>query len=244
MYTPEMRQGDFLNYMLEVQPTSMAKPDPNMKVQHLLQFCTNVIPAAAQAVQILGPAFKIDAFLERVASEIGLEEFDEIIDAPTFREWILTKLVSELDPAKAGAFATQAPINSQPWEQGGQQMAIKQQIQQMMANQQKAQAAAQPKTEPPKVSVSINWKDASPMMQEQLEQLMGLTPQQEAPPAAAQSAPVKVNPGQPNPHARGRSTQNVNVGTESAQAQQQVAGQLQRAFPTDSAQARSLNLGS
>jgi hypothetical protein len=250
-YTPEMRQGEFFHYVLNVQPMSMSKPDPNMKVQHLLQFATSVIPAAAQAVQVLGPAFKIQAFLERIASEIGLEEFDEIIDAPTFRDWVLTKLISEIDPAKAGMFATQQPIQSQPWQQGGQQLSIQQQVQAAAQAHQQAQAAAQPKIEPPKVSISINFADLPLDVQQKIEAAMNIEPS--ATPAARKPTPSgaaagggspgpRINVGQPNPSQRGPSAHNINAGTEQAQAQQQVAGQLQRAYRTTSVNAQAQSL--
>jgi hypothetical protein len=186
VYTPDQRQGDFVNYVLDVQPMSMARPDPNMKVQHLLQFATNVIPAAAQATQILGPAFKIQPFLERIASEIGLEEIDEIVDMPLFRTWMMDRLMSKIDPGKAGQYATANGINNVPWAQGGQQMAVQQM---MMAG---------------------------------------------GPPPGP-----NINPGQPNPRQMGPSPQNISAGTEKAQAAQQVAGQLQKAYQTTSAYARA-----
>lgn len=249
-YSPEMRQGDFIHYMLDVQPMSMARPDPNMKVQHLLQFATNVIPAAAQAVQILGPGFKIQAFLERIANEIGLEEMDEIIDAPTFRDWVLAKLVQEIDPAKAAMFATQPPINNMPWQQGGQQMALQQQLAAMAQAHAQAQQQQQAKIEPPKVNIAINFSDLPLDVQQKIEQAMGIPPshlpaQRQAssnsgggsrPPTASRP---NIRVGQPNPAARGPSPQNINAGTERAQAAQQVAGQLQKAFPTTSAYARA-----
>ena len=255
VYTPEMREGKFFDYLLSVQPYSMAKPDPNMKVQHMLQFASNVIPAAASAAQILGPAFKIQAFLERIAQEIGLEEMDEIIDAPTFREWALTKLVSELDPAKAAAFATQPPIENMPWQQGGQQQAAQQALQQKFAAVAAAHQAAnaQAKIEPPKVNISINFSDLPLDMQQAVEKAMGLSPSSQ--PAVRQAsassgggqkpAQSSVRVGQPSPTQRAPSPQNVTAGTEKAQAAQQVAGQLQKAYPTTSVfdRAQALNSG-
>jgi hypothetical protein len=116
VYTPEERQGDFICYALNVQPMSMARPDPARKVQHLLQFAQGIIPAAAQAAQILGPAFRIGPYLERIALEIGLEEFDEIIDMPTFHGWMMAQVAAQINPGKAGPFAT-APGGAMPMAQ-------------------------------------------------------------------------------------------------------------------------------
>lgn len=242
-YTPEMRQGDFIHYMLAVQPQSMAKPDPNMKVQHLLQFATNVIPAAAQAVQLLGPSFKVQEYLTRIAQEIGLEELDGIIDMPTYRDWSFMKLMQDIDPEKAAMFATQQPIQSQPWQQGGQQLALQQQVAAaVQAHQQQPKAA-----DPPKISVSIDFTTLPLDMQNQIYSAMGFKPSGERatkpPTSGGGGTPQpKINPGQPNPSGRGPSPQNVGPGTERAQAQQQVAGQLQKAYPTTSALARAQNV--
>jgi hypothetical protein len=51
VYTPEMRQGEWADFNIKVEPYSMARPDPNMAVRRRLEFATNVIPAAAQAFQ-------------------------------------------------------------------------------------------------------------------------------------------------------------------------------------------------
>lgn len=241
VYSPEERQGDFINYALTVEPYSMARPDPARKVMHLMQFASNVIPAAAQAAQILGPAFKIQQFLERVASETGLEEMDEILDMPTFHDWMMAKVMQEMDPGKAVAFVTQPPIQSMPWQQGGQQAAFRQQ----MAALAQAHANEGPKQEPPKISVTVNFADLPLDVQQQLEQSMGFQPSSQPavhqPPASASKQRVRV--GQPNPTQRAPSPQNVNAGTEQAKAQQDVAGELRKAFPAVSTQDRAVTGG-
>lgn len=204
-YTPDMREGEFMSYLLSVEPQSMARPDPNMKVQHLLQFATNVIPAAAQAAQLFGPGFKVGAFLERIASEIGLEEIDEILDMDTYRQWSLAQLATKLDPGAASAFAVNPVMPNIPWAQGGQQEYQQQQMQQQLQAAMAAHAVA--------------------------GQQQGAPQQQPQP---------QMNPGQPNPGATAPNVQNVNVGTAQAQAQQAVAGQLQKAYPTGSAFDRAM----
>lgn len=100
MYTPEMRKGLWMDYFLDVQPMSMARQDPNTKVKRMLEFASNVIPAAANAFQMLGPAFNIQGFLALIAREVGIEEADEIINNPLLMQSIQAQLAMIQTPAK------------------------------------------------------------------------------------------------------------------------------------------------
>jgi hypothetical protein len=86
MYTPEMRQGEWLDYTIKCKAQSMARTDPQVKARRVLEFAQNVVPAAAQAFQLLGPAFNLERFLLRVAEEIGLDEVDDIINSPLLQQ--------------------------------------------------------------------------------------------------------------------------------------------------------------
>ncbi len=81
-YTPEMREGDWQDYNIKVRPYSMGRQDPNVKVRRLLELSANVIPALAQAFQLLGPAFNIENALNIIGREMGVEELEEIINSP------------------------------------------------------------------------------------------------------------------------------------------------------------------
>lgn len=102
VYTPEMRQGEWLNYNIDVQPMSMARQDPNVKIRRILEYATNVIPAAAQAFQMLGPAFNIQGFLALVAKEVGIEEADEIINNQMLQQQIMQMAMAIPAPPKVG----------------------------------------------------------------------------------------------------------------------------------------------
>lgn len=80
-YSPEMREGDWLDYNIKVRPYSMARQDPNVKVRRLLEFSGNVVPALAQAFQMLGPAFNIENAINIIGREMGIEELDEIVNS-------------------------------------------------------------------------------------------------------------------------------------------------------------------
>lgn len=107
VYSPEMRQGNWMDYNLRVEPYSMARPDPNMTVQRKLQFTTNAIPAAAQAAMMLGPGFNVGAYLTRMAKDVGIEDADEWLNTPQMQMWIMQRMqMNTGDPGKAaGGFA-------------------------------------------------------------------------------------------------------------------------------------------
>jgi hypothetical protein len=79
-YTPEMREGDWLDYALKVRAYSMARQDPNVKIRRLMEFTGSVIPALANAFQMLGPAFKLENAMRLIGREMGIEEVDELVD--------------------------------------------------------------------------------------------------------------------------------------------------------------------
>jgi hypothetical protein len=81
-YTPEMREGDFLDYAISVVPMSMARQDPNVKVRRLMEFIGSGVPALASAYQMLGPAFNLEQALLLIGREMGIKELDEIINSP------------------------------------------------------------------------------------------------------------------------------------------------------------------
>lgn len=98
------QQGEWLDYNIKVQPYSMARPDPNQQTRRKMEFATNVIPAAAQAVQLLGPGFMIGPFLRRMALEVGIDDADEFLNDQAFQQWIMERLAMQTgDPGKAGA---------------------------------------------------------------------------------------------------------------------------------------------
>jgi hypothetical protein len=92
IYSPEMRKGEWFDYNISIEPFSMARPDPNTSLRRKLEFATNVIPAAAQAAQMLGPGFNVAAYLTRIAREVGIDDADEWLNLPEMRRWLQIKL--------------------------------------------------------------------------------------------------------------------------------------------------------
>ena len=111
LYTPEMRKGEILDFTTTTVPFSMARQDPNVRVRRLLEFATAAVPAAAQAAQILGPAFKVDKFLIRIAKEIGVEDVDEWLDFQQFSDFFMAKFLSSMDQGNASQ-VTAGPTSS------------------------------------------------------------------------------------------------------------------------------------
>lgn len=100
------QQGDWLDYNVKIEPYSMARPDPNQKLQRIMQFVTNAIPAVAQAAQILGPGIMPGTLLRRIADIIGLEDADEWLSDDAFQQWLSLRMQADTgDPGKAEGFA-------------------------------------------------------------------------------------------------------------------------------------------
>ncbi len=87
-YTPEMREGDWMDYHLKVVPFSMARQDPNVKMRRMLEFYGSVIPAIANAYQLLGPALNIEAAVNIMGRDMGIDELDEIINSQMLQQQV------------------------------------------------------------------------------------------------------------------------------------------------------------
>ncbi len=85
-YTPEMREGDWMDYNLKVIPYSMARQDPNVRTRRLLEFTGNGIPALGVAFQTLGPAFNMEAAVNLLGREMGIDELDQIINSEALQQ--------------------------------------------------------------------------------------------------------------------------------------------------------------
>jgi hypothetical protein len=114
------QEGEWLDYNLKVQPYSMARPDPNAQLQSTMQYFTNVLPAIAQAAQLLGPSFNADVALRTMAEKLGIEEANEFMNGPAFQAWQQWRASLETgNPGQAGA-GTPPPPMGIPAGQPGQ----------------------------------------------------------------------------------------------------------------------------
>jgi hypothetical protein len=92
-YTPEMREGAWLDYNLTIRPFSMARVDPNTQARRVMEFISTGIPALAQAFQLLGPAFNIEGAVGLVMRQLGIDEADQIINSQQLQQQIALRVM-------------------------------------------------------------------------------------------------------------------------------------------------------
>ena len=88
--TPEQKRGDFFDLAFSIKPRSMRRLSADVQAQRMLQFATNVVPAAAMAAQAMmqtGQQFNLPAYLSMVAEQMEILDLvqDVFID-PQFQE--------------------------------------------------------------------------------------------------------------------------------------------------------------
>ncbi|MFH1741700.1 MAG: hypothetical protein ABIH23_22060 [bacterium] len=108
--TPEMRRGDFLNFQFEIQPKSMSRLEPAMRLQRAMEFAVKLIPAAASATAVcmqMGIPFSFPAFVRRMAKEMEIEWIDEVFYDPEFQMQMAEIMLKT--PAMEGSQGTTAP---------------------------------------------------------------------------------------------------------------------------------------
>lgn len=135
-YSPEMREGDFLDFHITVKPFSMQRTDPNQQLRRQMEFLSTVVPATVQAtVQCaqVGIQFRIDQALKDVAQKMGLDDLDSwfALDPMLQRAMMMQEMVppdgkapgsqagtapppmaplAPAAPAGAGGFRVQQPV--------------------------------------------------------------------------------------------------------------------------------------
>jgi len=105
--TPEMRQGDFLDYVFKLRARSMSKLNPMERSQRIERFATNIIPGAANAATAfmsIGQPFNAVAYLTKIANEWDiLEDVAEMFVDPMFQQKMNLYLsIGVKDPGQAG----------------------------------------------------------------------------------------------------------------------------------------------
>lgn len=106
-YSADDRQGDWYDYTIQVRPYSLERLDPRTQSRRMIEFATTVIPAAAQAAQMLGPAFRVDAYLRDIADALNVEGAEHWIDNEEFQDYIRLQLELSMnagEPGKAADF--------------------------------------------------------------------------------------------------------------------------------------------
>lgn len=110
--TPEARRGDFLDFHFDIEPKSMSRLDPHMRLQRAMEFAIKIIPAAATAAQIcmqMGVAFSFPRFVTRMAKEADIEWMDEVFHDPEFQ--LRVQEIMMQTPGVEGSQGTAGPKN-------------------------------------------------------------------------------------------------------------------------------------
>lgn len=145
--TPEDRRGDFLEYTFNTKAKSMSRLDPVIKTQRVLEFATNVIPAAANAAQIcmqMGTPFNFPKYVTKIAEEMGLEDFvSEFFEDPEFQQKM--QIMMMLGPKGQQKKPNKQMSNAGTTQNGGapMQQNINSQTQQTNQNRQMGAAESQ-----------------------------------------------------------------------------------------------------
>jgi hypothetical protein len=77
-YTPERREGDFLQYNFTIDPFSRVVKSPEEKGQELLQFVMTVLPVVAPFMQASGQTINTEK-LFKIIAKYGLQDLNDII---------------------------------------------------------------------------------------------------------------------------------------------------------------------
>jgi hypothetical protein len=88
LLTPEVRQGDFLDFHFEIESKSMSRMDPAVRLEKAMLFAGKILPAAAQAAMVcqqMGVPFSFSKFVQRMAKELDIEWMDECFYDPEFQ---------------------------------------------------------------------------------------------------------------------------------------------------------------
>ena len=102
--TAEQREGDFLDYAFEIIPKSMAIVNPAIRSKRIIEFATNVLPAATTAASMMlqmGQPFNLQAYLSMVAEELDITpQVQHLFNDPHFIERM--ELMMQMGPQSAG----------------------------------------------------------------------------------------------------------------------------------------------
>lgn len=83
--TPDVREGDFLDFAFDIEHDSMAPVNWQLRLQQMEILAIKVIPAAANAAMIsaqMGTPFSFQKFVTKYAKMMNLDWIDEIFESP------------------------------------------------------------------------------------------------------------------------------------------------------------------
>jgi hypothetical protein len=116
--TPEVRRGDYFNFMYTIKLKSMSRLDPQTRIQRMMQLFTNVIPGLTQAALVMWQMqipFDLQGAITRSANELGLEWLDDLFGSPEVvaRMQMMRQLGMQMGDSK-GSLAGAVQNNGNP----------------------------------------------------------------------------------------------------------------------------------
>jgi hypothetical protein len=76
-FTPDKREGDFLDYTFDIEPYSMASMSPEMRYQRLLQLVGQVILPTVQIAASQGSMLNVDELVKEAARFLDIKNIDK-----------------------------------------------------------------------------------------------------------------------------------------------------------------------
>ena len=141
--TPEQKCGDFLEYAFRIVQRSMSRLDPQTRTKRIIEFGTNIIPAAATTAQVMlqmGVPFNLQKYLTRIAEELEIGEWvQDLFDDPEFEQRMQLMLATGPQNTGKGQVNTPEAIN----QNGGYPLQKNVASPQQEFNQQAQETAAQ-----------------------------------------------------------------------------------------------------
>jgi hypothetical protein len=115
--TPEQRAGDFLDYAFTITPRSMAIINPQIRSKRLIEFTTNLLPAAVSSAMMMiqmGYPFDLPGYLTLMADELDITaEVQYLFNDPNFAERLELVMSSGPQPAGKGEPVSSAGVRQQ-----------------------------------------------------------------------------------------------------------------------------------
>lgn len=76
VYSPETREGNFLDYNFKFEVYQQKQLDPMTRAGRIMQFATEVVPTAFELAQNTQGMFPVVQFLKKIARELGIADLD------------------------------------------------------------------------------------------------------------------------------------------------------------------------
>jgi len=106
--TPEQRRGDFLDYVFKIRKGSTERVDPRVRQKLILDFATNILPAAVNATQMmmaLQQPFDLTGYLTLIARELNIwDDVHHLFQDPKFDQKLAMWL--QMGPQNSGKAGT------------------------------------------------------------------------------------------------------------------------------------------